>query len=192
MDPNTSPLDLNELAKTSYATATEKGWWSGPERSDATLLLLMLTEISEAMEDFRAHKDPKEIYFEGEKPCGIAIELADFIIRIADYAGHKKLDFYSDPGKTSFFPPAQDLMEAWARASYAIMRAYEFSGKSWEGARDASPQELQAKLISRALKEACLHIFANCEMNGIDIVEAIRIKAEYNKTRPVRHGGKKV
>ena len=71
-------------------------------------------ELSETIEDYRNGRLYKEIYYEAGKPCGIPIELADLIIRVADL----------------------------------------------------------------------------CAYCHIDLEEAIRIKAEYNKTCPHKHGGK--
>lgn len=182
---DTLPINLNELAKSSYAVATEKGWWSGPERSDATLSLLMTSEISEALEDFRANKDPAHIWYEGEKPCGIPIELADFIIRVADYAGHKGLDLDPTERSSRLMPFSEDLLDSWARASYAISTFYA----QCENPADRTSAKEQSE---RYLREACEHVFYGCNANGIELVAAIRIKEAFNRTRPIRHGGKKV
>jgi hypothetical protein len=82
-------------------------------------LLLIVSEISEAMEEFRDHHDVREIYYKAEKPDkpeGIPVELADATIRILDF----------------------------------------------------------------------------CEANGINLEEVIALKHAYNKTRPYKHGGKKI
>lgn len=40
------------------------------------------------------------------------------------------------------------------------------------------------------LADVIIRIFDYCEHAGIDIEYAIKLKHEYNKTRPYRHGGK--
>ena len=117
---------LNELAAAVHENAVAHGWWD-QERELPEILMLCVSELAEALEEYRAGKpniyynvEGEEIlYADGEacekherrKPEGVAVELADCMIRILDYCGHA----------------------------------------------------------------------------GIDIEEAIRIKHEYNKTRPYRH-----
>lgn len=45
--------------------------------------------------------------------------------------------------------------------------------------------------VAVELADCMIRILDYCGHDGIDIEEAIRIKHEYNKTRPYRHGGKK-
>lgn len=108
-------MSLNELAKEAHQIAVEHGWWD-PEPSFGDLVALMHSELSESLEEYRAgrpmvwygceidgepcdkvtceSKECNGAYLQ-DKPEGIAVELADCIIRILDWAGHEGVDLDS-------------------------------------------------------------------------------------------------
>ncbi|MGG3800627.1 MazG nucleotide pyrophosphohydrolase domain-containing protein [Metabacillus fastidiosus] len=71
---------INQLCQKAYETAKSKGWHDEP-RETGTLLALIHSEVSEALEADR--KGDKENFAE---------ELADVCIRIFDLCGSKGID----------------------------------------------------------------------------------------------------
>ena len=114
-------MDLEALMLDCRNIARDHGWEadcrSRPELFSEKMLLI-ISEIIEALEEYRNNHIISEIYkhlYNPDKPEGVPIELADAIIRILDF----------------------------------------------------------------------------CAANEIDIVRALELKMEYNKTRPYRHGNKR-
>ena len=112
-------MDYNAWIREIHENAVAHGWWD-EKRTEDELMLLAVSEVSEALEEYRAGK-PMEYASASpddpaEKPEGIAVEMIDCLIRILDWCGKE----------------------------------------------------------------------------GVDVDEILTRKHEYNKTRPYRHGGKKL
>ena len=87
-------MKLTELVTTCYENSGAKGWHD-KKRSPLEFHALFMSEIAEALEEVRNKKSPLyEVQDENGfmQPRGEAVELADVIIRIADYFGYKKWD----------------------------------------------------------------------------------------------------
>lgn len=109
---------LNELSKEIHQTSVEHGWWN-PAPSFGEVIALCHSELSEALEEYRSDHptiwyactegeyiqcNPKDIYdctmygcenecaYRSSKAEGIAVEMADCLIRILDWAGHEGVD----------------------------------------------------------------------------------------------------
>jgi NTP pyrophosphatase (non-canonical NTP hydrolase) len=96
-------MTLSELCQTAHSDAVAKGWYETP-RSLPELLMLIVSELSEAMEADRkrwiSDRDPQD-YLDGaydEKwfadyiKDNLQDEIADFFIRGLDLCGYYKID----------------------------------------------------------------------------------------------------
>lgn len=86
--------NVNALTRLCHGLAVQNGWWTDldtgeyKERNQGELLMLIVTEIAEAMEGVR--KDLMDDKLPHRKM--VEVELADALIRIFDTAGGLKLD----------------------------------------------------------------------------------------------------
>lgn len=73
-------MTIDELVKDAHGTAIDKGWWIFP-RTALEIHALIHTEVAEATEAARVGKVNLQLE-----------ELADVVIRIADYCGYRQWD----------------------------------------------------------------------------------------------------
>jgi len=97
--------NLNKLAKQFHKKAKAKGFWDEPKET-GTLLMLMVSELSEALEADRKNRYAKLPFLTFDVNSGIDFkeafehnvkdshedEIADVFIRLMDYVGYKKID----------------------------------------------------------------------------------------------------
>lgn len=97
-------MTISEIVDRAHQNAVKHGFWENPPEF-GTAVALIHSELSEALEAART-RNPM-IYYSGgnytapvpmkhcTKPEGVAIELADAVIRIADLCGHMGIDLES-------------------------------------------------------------------------------------------------
>lgn len=86
-DKSWSAFNLTSLSKVIHRENVERGWWDKP-REIGTLLMLVVSEISEAMEGERKNLMDDHL----PHRTMLEAELADAMIRILDIAGSRNLD----------------------------------------------------------------------------------------------------
>lgn len=96
---------LNEYAKNYYETTKSKGFWDKP-RNIGEMLMLITSELGEAMEAHRKNRFANKEGFESDINKGVSLkeafeknikdsfedELADVLIRVFDMAGGQGVD----------------------------------------------------------------------------------------------------
>lgn len=181
-------LDWEQVAREAKEIADAHGWNDPPE-DDATHAVNVLCELFEAWQLYRAgHEVDEPITCEGAgcqmrkvckepcdqyKPYGIAVELADAVLRVLSRTGELR-------GPMTMF---RVMTAADKRGIHTGMDGFEdliLSSIDKINMWPASPWNAAGIIIMW------------CWEHGIPIEDAIRQKMEYNRTRPWRHGGKRV
>lgn len=180
-------LDWEQVAREAKEIADAHGWNDPPE-DDATHAVNVLCELFEAWQLYRAgHEVDEPITCEGagcqmrevcKKPCeqykpyGIAVELADAVLRALSGTGCVN-------------PVMKRILED--REEMALL------------ATQGTLETLVLNCANIATGESvnaygCIaaDIIIWCTDNNVPLEDAIRQKMEYNRTRPWRHGGKRV
>lgn len=186
--PGEKEQRINALAHEVHEVAKEHGWWDqGNELSE--IIDMLHAELSEAVEAFRNWREANEIYYEidekgWEKPEGVPVELADCAIRILDFLsceGIKDIGTRAERQRLNF-SATQNFSDAVANAHFHVSAAYQ-------NGRRAQPDKEE---MCYALVCAFNELDAFLENEGLDMLELIEEKNEYNKGRMYRHGGKRM
>lgn len=183
------------LVEEIHNDAKAKGWW--PTFENGTLIkkpsgevrMLIISEIAEATEEVRKTRPPiyKEQYSNGgtlycvepgttgweipSKPEGEAVELADAVIRICDYFGARGWQLENHLKDHIGLYQSDTPLEHHMQFVKFVVNA--------EGADEEKNLGRTIALIKNYF-----------EKNGWDLESTMRLKIDYNKTRPYRHGGK--
>lgn len=200
-------MEWNKFAAEVHQVAVDHGFWD-PKPSFAAITVMCCTELAEAGEEYRAgrpmvwHKcnagllngpcvpgdkmscfpdDPTDEELPvvcpnlDAKPQGVAVEMGDCVLRILDTLAEAGVDIDADLG---FTPASKDLIETVAGCYVQLATAY-----IWRGKLDRAKDGLLT----------CMETILDwARQNGVDMEAVLRAKHEYNKTRPFRHGGKKL
>lgn len=119
----------------------------------------------------------------GTKPEGIAVELADCIIRILDWFG--RVDMKPDGILLNVHELHKDEPEQDGPFGDFISMMHNFLSAAAYDSHDDYDRAI-------FLCSVVYFILDSMEREGVDLLPIIREKMDYNKTRPYRHGGKRL
>jgi hypothetical protein len=201
-------MNINDLIREAHANAVAHGFWE-EDRPFAEAVDLIHSELSEALEEFRDGRELNEVYHscqyskvhnvplghcrknitcaqcEYGKPEGIPIELADTVIWIGAYLGHEKVDAERTVDDNGIDATDKDWIPEHIRKDMKTFQGFIATGH-W-----LLSHAYQYRLGTwSTLIFTILAIEEFCQNNGIDLDRAIKLKMEYNKTRPYKHGKK--
>ena len=185
-------MDLKALQKEAHAIAKDHGWWN-EERTFGDLIALVHSELSEALEAYREHglKDWRSHTYDdgfvdehphGEKPEGVASELADVVIRVADMAEWYGVEFPTNTENSAVW----HIKDIGSFGDW-ITECHLATDDVWKDFRrfKANPE-----IICGSLWGLLGLVFSMAAHYGTDLDAAIEAKMQYNRGRSYRHGEK--
>lgn len=118
------------------------------------------------------------------KPEGVAVELADFVIRLMDFAAGHRMKI---PTRPQIVPVYASLPRLVNRLHSTIDELVHFREiDAGFGFEDGTGCVAQVQLVVYALELVETYL----DEQGINLWEVVREKMDYNRTRPALHGKK--
>ena len=195
---NKNDMDLNKLSQEAFETAKAHGWHD-EELPDETYLILIITEIAEAVQADRKNRHADIARF---KECMTAIErtgddwfmtafaehidgtveceFADVVIRILDFSELRHFGFDS-VNKRMRRTYERYKGNGWDAGYTLPMFCYTLISNIYDWRK---PMEYNLSLVLERL-------LVYCKLEGIDIDFFVEQKMRYNKLREFKHGNKK-
>lgn len=188
-------MDLQKLSQEAFATATAHGWHD-TDLPDETYLMLIITEIAEAVqadrndkyadvEIFNSYYEDKDddydvnglmfkAYYDDFIKNSVEDELSDIIIRCLDLATLREISF----GMAKEFIAEND--GKMKETPFPVFMYYLCAFASCDD-----------ETLENKLNSIVAFIIIYCRQNGIGIDFFVEQKMRYNKLRPFKHGNKK-
>lgn len=202
----------NDFAKAVHENSVLHGWWEEP-RSDEWCIALIHSELSEALEEYRAGRpnawyaceevgnklticnprDETECFnygreqacsHRGHKPEGIAVELIDAVIRIFDLFGYHGWKIAEDDVQLSALHE-QELCSAIFEQSFPEFICSMHCGLS--AAAGATNPEKRRQYLMFTANAILMWVQMQDDKEG-NAEKLLLEKHEYNRTRPYKHG----
>lgn len=189
-------MNLNKLRDEAYSIAKANGWHN-EEHSDSHCLMLVITEIAEAVNADRnnsyadiasfkeimsdipsgatlaEHNDWFKKAFENHVKNTVEDELADVVIRCLDLAGLREISI--------------DVPKRLSESNMAVTFCMSFT----EFCHSLCCWLLALAPLQERIIQVLDRIFLYCKSKGIDLEFFIETKMKYNRLRGYRHGGKR-
>ncbi len=188
-------MNIRDLQREAHAIAKDHGWWD-EERTFGDWIAEVHAALSRALDAYREHglKDWRSHTYsdgfvdehpQGEKPEGVASELADVVIRVADIAECYGIDLqgYRLTAGHRAWSKRESFGEWSGEAHWLLSQAFELAYADTEF-------HSNERGVNQRLADVILWVERMAAHYGIDLDAAIEAKMEYNRTRPYRHGGK--
>lgn len=185
---------IDSLIKEAHEIAKANGFHD-EKRPDYHYLMLIVCEVAEAIEADRQGKHANfdgfdellktvsfEELFKVRVKDTVEDELADVCIRIFDVLGLRGRKY--NPEELGDELRIKSLLTSTTK--YASFVALGPAAMAYEDLSD--DDDYTQDLLEEVLSDTLMLTFLYCKYNNIDIMRHIRLKMDYNKTRPYRHG----
>ena len=191
---------INEWVKKAYDNAVKHGWHE-EEKSNAHWLMMVCTEVAEAVQADRKGNYMDDLDKEGLKTVlakdhgglfnkyysdtiegKVESELADICIRVFDLMG--VCDIVAKDGFITF-----DNEVKYAKQHSFTENAIVIT-KTIASCNINSSISVNAEMFFVLLKNILASVFEWAEALGIDLIQHINLKMRYNESREYHHGNK--
>ena len=185
-------MNFDEFAQQAYATAKAHGWHD-TEQPDETLLMLIITEIAEAVQADRKdrHADKKgfikdcvydddnsfQFSFDLNIKNSVEDELSDILIRCLDLIALRGKGVYVDEYMAKYLHDFLKRKPSFPEVAYELCKFAVSTDES------IGLSERIGGIISL--------VTSYCKLNSIDIDFFVEQKIRFNKLRDYKHGNKK-